>query len=321
MSNHGIRFTELGSCRDGSDKFTRCAWEPDDCEAGETFTGTDQDTKIMKKCNPNDQPIGRCVLEDECALRASDCRDNTSSSNFNDEDPTCSIQRDKAVKWDTSNPQYTQFGSCKDIVTDEHFCIYNPSDCDESGTEVYATPAETLAAGVICDCKEVHLGACVTTSLRSFCAINELGCRDGWPYYSPHVQRVDREDGVGLDGTTVDCRLCSRKNTAEPTASPTTRFQPTSRPTSNPTPSSSMTPTIVSISTLEKVELTESSMATKSNNGLGGNTSAIIGGAVGGVVLLGLMAFFYVKTFRNIKQKTIRRSRRRKPPTLEISYS
>ncbi len=142
MANHGIRYTEMGTCyedyRSGEGgKFRSCAWEPDDCDSRYYFLGTDQDTKINKKCDPNDQPIGRCLLEDECALRASDCRLDTSSSNFNVNDTTCTIQRDKSLAWDTSNPQYTQFGSCKDTLTGEYFCIYNPSDCDESGMQKY----------------------------------------------------------------------------------------------------------------------------------------------------------------------------------------
>ena len=140
-SNHGIRYTEMGACYEdfivndygGSGKFSGCAWEPDDCKSGEKFLGTDQDPDIIKKCNPNDQPIGRCLTENECALRASDCKIDTSSSNFDDNDPFCTIQRDKALKWDTSNPRYTQFGSCKNTETGEFFCIYNQADCDESG--------------------------------------------------------------------------------------------------------------------------------------------------------------------------------------------
>jgi len=322
MSN--IRFTEMGTCytdykpQAGTGKFQSCAWGPDDCQPDETFLGTDQNERIMKKCKPSDQPIGRCLLENECALRASDCRIDTSSSNFNATDATCTIQRDKAVKWDTSDPQYTQFGSCKDTVSGEHFCIYNPSDCDESGTEVYATPSETLAAGIICDCAEVHLGVCVRLSgSNTYCAISEQGCRDDRPYYSPHTQRVDRESGVGIPGTTVDCRLCSRKNTEEPTPGPTMRFPPTPNPTSLPT----STPTIVSVSVSTMETNPTASTSMKTDKGLSGNTGAIIGGSVAGVVLLGVLGYFYVRTFKGIKQKTIRHSRKKKPPTLEIYYS
>ena len=141
MSNHGIRYTEMGSCYEnwvasgfsGTGKFKSCAWEPEDCEPNQTFLGTDQDQGIMRKCNPSDQPIGRCLKENQCALQASDCGEDTSMGNFQENDDTCTIQRDKALEWDTSNPAFTQFGSCKDTISGEHFCIYNPTDCDESG--------------------------------------------------------------------------------------------------------------------------------------------------------------------------------------------
>jgi len=138
----------------------------------------------------------------------------------------------------------------------------------------------------------------VTDSLRSFCAINEKGCRDGWPYYSPHTQRFDRKNGVGIDGTSIDCRLCRKRNTEEPTSAPTTFLKPTASPTKAPTNG----PTITS-----QVANKDSSSATieslvNDNNGISGTTAAIIGGSVGGVVFLGVFAFFYFKMLRGIKE-------------------
>ena len=183
------------------------------------------------------------------------------------------------------------------------------------GTEVYANPAETSAAGVICDCSEVHVSACVTTSLRSFCAINEKGCRPGWPHYSPHTQRYDREYGVGIDNTAVDCRLCKKKNTEEPTPSPTHEFKPSARPTASPTklhvPTLSKTPTTPSI----EIRNEEKQVASKGNDYIG----AIVGGTIAGLVVISIMSLYYVKAFRGVKrslQKNIE-----PPPPVVISYS
>ena len=117
LQGFSIRTVEMGSCYeyyfsyDNKGKFLSCAWEPDDCNTGEGFVGTDQDTKAMRKCNPNDQPIGRCLQEDQCALRSSDCEIDTTDNNFQADDETCTIQRDKSKEWDVENPEFTQFGS------------------------------------------------------------------------------------------------------------------------------------------------------------------------------------------------------------------
>lgn len=303
MSNNGIHYTVMGSCnenfssqdRDGAGTFQRCAWEPDDCEPKQTFLGTDQDEEIMKKCKAGDQPIGRCLVENQCALRAADCAQDTSIANFDTNDSTCTIQRDKAVKWDTSSPEFTQFGSCKDTVSGEHFCIYDPADCDESGTEVYATPSETLAAGVICDCSQVHVGACITDTLQSFCTIRENGCRDGWSYYSPHTQRLDRENGVGIDDTRIDCRLCQKSYTKEPTPAPSTLFKPTISPTK--------TSAVPGFTTASPIDAASVASETK---GMSGTTGAIIDGITGGVVFLTVFLFFHVRKVRRIKESDLK---------------
>lgn len=179
--------------------------------------------------------------------------------------------------------------------------------------EVYATPSETLAAGVICDCSQVHVGACITDSLRSFCAINEKGCRDGWPYYSPHIQRIDRETGVGIEGTKIDCRLCKKRNTEAPTLAPTTRF----KPSAFPTVASTKSPTLVSIATTST--LATESAVTKSE-GMSGTTVAIVIGVVGGVVFLGVFGVFYMRMVRGMKE-TLKEKKTIKPPSFEIQYT
>ena len=86
----------------------------------------------------------------------------------------------------------------QDTTTNEYFCIYYPTDCDESGTEVYVNPTDTLAAGVTCDCSQVHVTVCVGS--RGYCALNENGCRDDGDEvaFSPFAQKSGREGTNGI---------------------------------------------------------------------------------------------------------------------------
>jgi len=336
-NNHKIRYLEMGSCyNDYSSygiyrKWLGCAWEPSDCDLtvdGNSFVGTDQDEDFIKKCNPSDQITGRCKIEDTCALRASDCATETSGTNFRANDATCTIQRDKSKEWNVNDPQYTQFGSCFDNVSGEYFCIFNPSDCDESGNEVYVSPADTLALGVICDCSEVHVAGCVTESKRAFCAINADGCRPTWDYFSPHTLRLDRDpnfDGPDLSHTPgLDCRLCRKKNTESPTPAPTPLLKPTKNPTRITTDSLvTFSPTQSPLKAVTD-SIEESADIAENNDGNGGKVGLIVGVTIGGVVFLGLAAFFYIRQFRaqtrdiERKRRRRRRKRREKPP-LEIT--
>jgi len=231
-TSYSRRFLEMGICNSiTTGMFNSCAWEKDDCNnSTHTFVAHEQSDYTRYACNPSDQPVGRCLSEDQCAVRSSDCERNTTSANFKSDDDTCTMQRDKALEWDTENPAFTQFGSCLDTTTNEYFCIYYPTDCDESGTEVYVNPTDTLAAGVTCDCSQVHVTACIGS--RGYCALNENGCRDdGYEVaFSPFAQKSDREGTKG-----IDCRLCRKRNTMTPTPAPTTFLKPTKYPTYTPT--------------------------------------------------------------------------------------
>ena len=155
------------------------------------------------------------------------------------------------------------------------------------------TPTDTLAAGVACDCSEVHVTACVTKSMRAYCAVRAIGCRGSWPAYSPHHQREGRLSGTGSGGAgpDFDCRLCRKKNTSSPTPGPTTKLKPTRGPTKGPTLSpidATGSPTKLLLVSPSGVKIADSS----------GNMGFIVGGGVGGVALLGVLCLIYVKKFR-----------------------
>jgi hypothetical protein len=312
-SFRGIRYLEMGVCYSSSRKnFSRCALVADDCETFETYEGQVQDSTIMKKCNPNNAPVGRCLQENKCALRETDCELDQSTSNFNSNDEACTNQRDKSIDWDVDNPVFTQFGSCKDTISGEHFCIYTPSGCDEYGTEEYATPAETLAAGVICDCSKVHVWAC-RAQHHTFCAVDEFSFeRVGCVPNSPHVQRSDRAES-GSDQ--LDCRLCRKSNTVAPTPAPTTLYNPSASPTSNPT----LSPAAAPITTHPVIEIPSEGTNTTSNND--NITAAVIGAATGaGVVMIGVvvaLVIYWKAIFKRARMKDT--SSHKMPPMGEIS--
>lgn len=308
----GIRVVEMGVCYKSSSKdFSSCALTEDDCKPDEFYEGQVQDSKIMKRCDPNDAPIGRCLQENVCALRDVDCSLDQSTSNFDNSDEFCTNQRDKSIDWDIEDPAFSQFGSCKDTSSAEYFCIYDPSDCNESGTEVYATPSETLAAGIVCDCSQVHVWGC-RTNRHSFCATNNssfsfTGCVPS----SPHAQRSNRAK-PGSDG--LDCRLCRKRNTAMPTAFPTTRYAPSTSPvTSPPTfPPPTFSPSNNPASTLE---ISSQSNKSSSNSHI---TAAIIGAGTGSGVVVIAVAVALVVYWKAMtkKQKEIRKTKssHHKPP-------
>ncbi len=180
-----------------------------------------------------------------------------------------------------------------------------------------------MTAGVICDCSEVHVSACITDSARAFCAINALGCRPTWPHYSPHIQRMDRETGSGIGHTTVDCRLCRKRNTKEPTTAPTTYLKPTPSPTIAPTrmqqssPIEPSTPTV----TINSEKIDDNAGDGNKNE----NTSAIIGGSIAGVVAIAAISVVYFKLFRGLKRGQMndsnKTSEQPKPPTNLVIFS
>ncbi len=303
----GLRYLEMGVCRHFNPQTPlTCALTEDTCHSAETFIGHYQDEDILKRCNSNDVVIGRCLQENTCALRASDCELDTSDSNFRssqwERDP-CTIQRDKSIPlWDVDNPSYTQFGSCKNIVSNEYFCIYDPKDCEESELEVYATPAETSAAGVVCDCSNVHVWGCRTDIGETFCAMNEVSFTlDGCIPISPLSQRIDRAV-AGNDG--LDCRLCRQSNTASPTPAPTLESQRNSnlqsvQPTVSPTSKNSSDGS----PSLEKVAL----------------IGAAVGATVAAICMLFIFFIWWKRIYKARVQQEEKERKQREAPIKELS--
>jgi len=331
LQNHGKRYLDSGACwnkKEGaSDTFARCAMEPFECfpENGEYFDPHDQDAGTMRKCNPNNTPMGRCMTENICALRATDCPVDTSDENFDADDENCTYQRDKAVEWNKDEPEFTQFGSCYDASKNDYTCIWDPQECDESGYEVYKTPAETLAAGVQCDCSEVHVWGCERNT-RVMCAVTAEACNQEYTFMSPILQRSNRQSGS--DG--LDCRLCLKSNTWKPTSKPTmmpvpTTSVPTKSPTFSPTSMPVFRPT--GLPTLDPTSLPKvieeplgSLEAVKEEKSDSGSNGALIGGVVGGgVVLVVLFGVLYMKLFRTVKTQRMENPHVNSPIGLNLS--
>lgn len=300
---HSNRYLDSGACYDGN-AFRRCAMVPEECLAGETYVEHDQSERTMNRCDPNDAKIGRCLKENTCALRSTDCVEDTSELNFDGDDQFCTNQRDKSLvaePWDVNNPTYTMFGSCKDTSTNEHFCIYNPEDCD-SETEVYATPGETVAAGVQCDCSQVHVYGCEILG-RVMCAVRADACNDRYTVLTPHEQRLNRTMGVNA----LDCKLCIKRNTPSPTPSPTTKtVKPTTFPTKLPTEATAGSPGISNITSPVEFEMDAT---------VGITDATIIGGLCAGAgVILVVLGIIYWKLFRSIDDRKIDTKRNDYPP-------
>jgi len=305
---HSKRFFTGGRCERTNSNQTNiydCVLSRDDC-----VNGTNGGTWLehSSKCDPNDMITGRCLKEDSCAVRASDCANDTRTDNFEPTDVGCSLQRDKLKPWDVMNPQFTQFGSCYSNRTEEHFCIYYPSDCDESGEEVYRTPSETLAANVTCDCSKVHVTACLEKSGKATCAAEPQSCDSFLTSLTPHQQRLRRQTFDNLD-----CILCKKSNTAIPTLSPTKSVAPTYSPTKSawPTISPTLPPT---------QSPTKSSSISPTISGTKSISVLITAGIIGGVLAMALtLLLIYFMTCR--KEQKTQHSIKREPPLQEISFS
>eukprot|EP00592_Proboscia_alata_P006456 CAMPEP_0194356338 /NCGR_PEP_ID=MMETSP0174-20130528/4023_1 /TAXON_ID=216777 /ORGANISM="Proboscia alata, Strain PI-D3" /LENGTH=408 /DNA_ID=CAMNT_0039125897 /DNA_START=226 /DNA_END=1449 /DNA_ORIENTATION=+ len=225
---HRVKHIEMGSCCEALDDEKKncsldCALGADDCNEAERFFPHDD----TKKCNSNNVQIGRCIQENACAVRYSECAQNKTLSNFNAFNESCTFQRDKSIEWSVNDPEYTQFGSCRNTITNEYFCIYDPADCEESGMELYVTPEETMLAGFLCDCSQVHVFACLLMTSTSYCALNANGCLPDHQILSPNILRTLRNE---TKDDWLDCRLCSKVNTAPPTMFP---IEASIRPTSH----------------------------------------------------------------------------------------
>lgn len=309
------RFLKAGGCYDGDDIVKGCALFHDECPEGQTFKGQ------ADQCESNDMLIGRCLTEDTCAARASDCAEDTSAFNFENKDVSCTIQRDHTKPWDVDNPQFTQFGSCYNEQDNEYFCIFVPSDCDESGKEVYLTPNETLARNVSCDCSKVHVTGCVSIRSTSQCAMNGNGCDEGYEVRSPHFQRTDRTEG----NNGLDCLLCSRVNTATPTPAPTISRSPSSSPTISalPTLTPTTTPTRMPSNFPANPETVDSPTASpvKDIASSGTDKGMIIGASIGGGLAVVLTALFINMMARRQRQNLRKKKKQEKsPPLPEISF-
>ncbi len=286
----GIRSLEMGTCSSARGSFIKCAFTADECDPDQRFDAHVQDVAIMKKCSPNETRIGRCLEENKCALRSIDCEFNQDPTNYlppGDSNQSCTIQGDKFMDWDVDNDDrdFTQFGSCRNAETGQYFCIYDPDDCNESSSEVYASPAETLVAGVRCTCRDVHVWGC-RTARHTFCAVNEFSFRDltSCMPSSPLEQREERKKS---DSDHLDCRLC-RKLEKYVTSAPIFSSAPTHpRSTNSPTPN----PTLKSTIDLN-LQLPVDQFSEGSGGGGAGNanvSSSLIGGSVSAAV-----AFIFV---------------------------
>mmetsp|Transcript_17871 Transcript_17871/g.20590 ORF Transcript_17871/g.20590 Transcript_17871/m.20590 type:complete len:426 (-) Transcript_17871:291-1568(-) len=239
---HRVKHIEMGSCCEALDDEKKncsldCALGADDCNEAERFFPHDD----TKKCNSNNVQIGRCIQENACAVRYSECAQNKTLSNFNAFNESCTFQRDKSIEWSVNDPEYTQFGSCRNTITNEYFCIYDPADCEESGMELYVTPEETMLAGFLCDCSQVHVFACLLMTSTSYCALNANGCLPDHQILSPNVLRTLRDE---TKDDWLDCRLCSKVNTASPAPFP---MKTSTRPTSHDPTMSPIVPAFISL--------------------------------------------------------------------------
>jgi len=307
-NNHKTRYLDSGACENDNETFLRCAMEPHECSGeNENFSPHDQDTSIMRKCNPNNTPMGRCLSEQVCALRASDCPEDTNESNYDADDTECTYQRDRSLSWNVEEPAFTQFGSCYNAETGDYFCILNPAHCDESGVEVYKTPAETTAAGQVCDCSKVHVYGCEISG-RVMCAVSQEACnQEYWSFLSPYVQRYNRE--MNIDG--LDCILCKMVNTVEPTPSPTKEA------TLNPTKGPTFLPSLAPMTMLEAQALTSVNLDEKSDMKESTVILSSIFGAFGGIVIIGVI---YMIFFRKRNEKEYETSTKKDVMRMEISY-
>jgi len=300
------RYLELGACYDDN-TFLRCVMYPDECftTKGEKFVPHVQNSVIINQCNPNDHKIGRCLKENTCALRSSDCAEDISQPNFRSDDEFCTHQRDKSIAWNVDEPAFTQFGSCRNNLTNDYFCIYDPDECVVSNNEVYMTPAETKAAGITCDCSEVHVTACITDYNAVMCAVKKDACEPSYPIkLNPHEQRLDRESGADE----LDCRLCKKTNTIKPTPYPT-KFGSTAndvlKETTNlPTPA----PVTINLTGVPDNSVTNPKS----------NIPMIIGVSAGGAAVLGVLIFALMKM--GLFKKNAGKEYDTGPANLEISF-
>ena len=221
MGDHGVRFYQTGTCDPTAPGRVQCSLLPELCQGkfmGYVATLT-EDSKGV--CEAHTAKTGRCSDSGLCAITSDSCAD---PSSFVDDDPYCTIQRDRNLPTvDTTSR--TTFGACWNEATQEHFCVWRFEDCDDG--EQFLQPEEVRARGLSCPCEETHIAACMTFSDRSWCALREELCESG-SEDSRGVARQRSDRLGGIDG--IDCRMCSTQDgqllsqlvpTPQPVAPPT----------------------------------------------------------------------------------------------------
>jgi len=294
-----VEFLIAGACYDGdSNTFLSCALQPLDCKSGSNFVSplwlASNDPDI--DCSSQESvrsilALGRCNNDSDeylCTSDRSACRQKSSFHRTKD----CTLHQDSSIS--PNNFDKAMFGRCHhNRNPGRDWCAWKSSECstdDNNFNFGIAHPDAVHPAWESCECKDVHVGACVNANEETrYCAITADACTTELDYtYMPALdfQREQRSS----------CRLC------DSTIITTTTNPPTNSPTVVP---NNMIPTTSAI-TIPKNSMNNNNNFGSNNNKL--STGAVVGIVVGvvavAIIIIGRVIMVTNKRTNNTKQSS-----------------
>jgi len=201
---------EIGGCIDTLDNtFIHCASEEAECEdVGRVRWKGAIALRLggYEHCTSDALVIGTCDDEFDtnparCALTKDSCSDQESfviPPRMKDGTPGGECTLEGITFDDVFLP--TQYGACKDGVTNLIRCMLTPEDCASGEAWLPATAAESSTPGG-CRCHEVKIGACLGghSSSSPHCAISSDDCN-----FATFLTNEEAAEQLSY----LDCRLC-----------------------------------------------------------------------------------------------------------------
>jgi len=309
------KYAKAGACIEGN-KFVRCALIPEHCDGlgeeffdpitlSESFSQTEA-AVCLEQTGLHQVRVGRCEGNGDLNVCTSDKTSCRNTLSFKPNDESCLLLEDLDVTGDENYFATTHFGHCssgEDSLYEgyqegrENYCAWGFAECKPATTDMNARPLVfsvavpgTSETYPTCYCDDVRTGACVSETDPNdiYCAVAASACAQGYTYKNVRTLEL-------ASGSNAICYLC-RELGDIPTLPPKPTQPPIALPTSPPTASPVMSPVsspvrVVPVPVPQPNTADSNLRPSAATQPMNKNTGAIVGIAVGSVLLIALVVF------------------------------